>query len=197
MTARRFRFDIRQAGPKILLVLIALLALNLGFFLLATRPKLKEYRELVQGSQPQLTALEQRKKEVEGREAFLRALQQAEDDLKRIREEILSTRELRMVEVQAELESLCRQFNIDLDSVTLESELLKSEDLDKLIMVVPLRGNYVNLRSFLQAVEDSEKFLIVERVALAEDREGGVMLELNITLATYFDAPEDSRGGRV
>ena len=70
-------------------------------------------------------------------------------------------------------------------------------DLDKLIMVVPLQGNYASLRAFLQAVEDSEKFLLVERVALAEARQGGVMLELNITLATYFDAPAGGNGRKV
>ena len=58
-------------------------------------------------------------------------------------------------------------------------------------MNVPLEGGYPALRRFLQAVEQSDKFLIVERVALAKGKEGGVMLQLNITLATYFNAPAD------
>jgi Tfp pilus assembly protein PilO len=197
MTARRFKFDIRQAGPKILLVLLVLLVANAGFYLMATRPKAMAYQRLAQGSETELNALERRKREVERREAFLGALQQAETDLKSIREDVLSTRELRLVEVQAELETLCRRFHIDLNSVTYDSELLKSEDLDKLIMVVPLQGSYANLRSFLQAVEDSDKFMLVERVALAEGKEGGVLLELSITLATYFDAPDGENGRRV
>lgn len=102
-----------------------------------------------------------------------------------------------MVEVQRELEMLCGRFSIDLESVTFASELLESENVDKLIMVVPLQGNYANLRRFLQAVENSDKFLLVEQVALAEAKLGGVMLELNVTLATYFNAPGRRGGGQV
>ena len=53
---------------------------------------------------------------------------------------------------------------------------------------VPLEGGYANLRKFLQAVEGSDKFLVVERVALARGKQGGRMLDLNISLATYFMA---------
>lgn len=194
MTARRFKFDIRQAGPRILIVLLVLAALNVGFFLLLTRPKMQEYSGLAVGSQPQLTRLDDRRNEVEAQERYLEALQTAEQDLRRLREDVLSTREQRLVEVQRELAALCRQFSISLESVTSESDLLQEENLDKLVMVVPLQGNYANLRRFLQAVESSERFLLVEQVALAQAQLGGVMLELNVTLATYFDA--SPRGGR-
>jgi Tfp pilus assembly protein PilO len=189
MNVRRLKFDIRQAGRHILVVLLVWLALNTSFYLFATRPRINEYASLVEGSAPQLAALEKRKKQVEGREAYLDALRQAETDLRHLREEVLSTREERMVDVQRELERLCGQFNIDFESVTYDSETLLGQELDKLIMLVPLQGNYANLRRFLQAVEGSDKFLLVERVALAEGKEGGVLLQLSITLTTYFNAP--------
>ena len=63
-------------------------------------------------------------------------------------------------------------------------------------MTVPLEGGYANLRRFLQAVEVSDKFLVVERVALGEGKRGGAMLQLSITLATYFDAPERYKRGK-
>jgi len=197
MTVRRFKFDIRQAGPRILIALLVLAVLNGGFYLLLTRPKMKEYSGLAVGSQPQLTRLDHRRREVETQEQFLEALQKAERDLQRLREEVLSTRQQGLVDIQSELESLCGRFSIDLESVTFDSELLENESLDKLIMVVPLQGNYANLRRFLQAVESSDKFLLVEQVALAEAKLGGVMLELNVTLATYFDAPGRRGGGQV
>ena len=114
---------------------------------------------------------------------------QAELDLRRLRQEVLARREDRMIEVQLELKKLADQFSIDLDSVTFDNELLHDEELDKLVMVVPLEGGYANLRRFLQAVESSDKFLVVERVALGEGKHGGVMLQLSISLATYFDGP--------
>jgi Tfp pilus assembly protein PilO len=189
MTSRRIKFDIRQAGRSIVIVLLAWLLLNTSFYFFATRPKVRAYDSLMKGSEPQLLALENRKKEVEHREAYLAALQQAEKDLTELRRDVLSTRNKRMVDVQRELERLCGQFNIDFNSVTYDNELLLGQELDKMIMIVPLQGNYASLRRFLQAVEGSDKFLLVERVALAEGKEGGVMLQLSITLATYFNAP--------
>jgi len=58
-------------------------------------------------------------------------------------------------------------------------------------MTVPLEGGYPNLRKFLQAVEHSDQFFVVERVSLARGKAGGKLLSLNIILATYFTAPEE------
>jgi hypothetical protein len=191
MTKRRIKFDIRQAGRPILIVLIAWFLLCSGFYLVAARPQVQRYRRLVENSDPRRLALAARRSEVEQRESFLEKLQQAETDLTQFREEVLSTRELRLVTVQRELTKLCAQFNIDLETVTLDHNDLLEEELSRMVMIVPLEGGYANLRKFLQAVESSDEFLLVEKVGLGKGKEGGVMLQLDITLATYFDLPED------
>jgi hypothetical protein len=191
MSGRRFKFDIRQAGRYISIVLVLLAVGNGAFYLLATRPKVQEYTSLQEGTGPQQEALAAHRAEVEEREAYYEALLRAEADLATLRADVLSTRQQRMIEVQLELIALAEQFSIDVDSVTYDSEVLYEEELDKLVMTVPLEGGYGNLRKFLQAVESSEKFLVVERVALGEGKTGGVMLQLSISLATYFDAPEE------
>jgi len=172
------------------LVLVCLAALNLGFWLLFTRPRVRESERLSVGTDPQRRALLERRAEVEQQEQFLAQLQQAEADLKRLRSELLATRDTRMIGVQLEVDELCERFGIDWNSVSIDNELLVGEELDRLVMTFPLEGGYANLRRFLQAVESSDEFLVVEQVALAEAHDGGVMLELNVALATYFDAPE-------
>ena len=107
-----------------------------------------------------------------------------------IREEVLSTKKQRMIAVQAELAQLCQQFHIDIESVDYDHDLLVREELDVLRMVVPLQGGYTVLRQFLQAVESSPNFLLIERVALGQGKDGGVQLQLSITLTTYFDPPD-------
>ena len=110
---------------------------------------------------------------------------------------------MRLVEVQAEIEDLCGRFDIDLDLVSYDHDRLVAEDLDVMRMEVPLVGGYSALRRFLQAVESSEKFLVVEQISLGKGKDGGVLLQMNITLATYFDAPGEGiaprrgRGGRA
>ena len=191
MSGRRFKFDLRQAGRYITIVLGLLVVTNGILYFLATRPRVQEYTSLQEGTGPQQDALKAHRAEVEEREAYLEALLKAEADLITLREDILSTRQQRMVDVQLELAALAQQFTIDVDSITFDSELLHEEELDKLVMTVPLEGGYGNLRKFLRAVEDSEKFLVVERVALGEGKTGGVLLQLSISLATYFDAPDN------
>jgi len=120
-------------------------------------------------------------------------VERAEKDLEKLRDEILSSRNTRLVEVQNEVAQLAAEFHIPLDSVGFSSELLLDEELDRFGMDVPLEGNYSSLRKFLQAVEQSDKFLVVERVGLARGKAGGSLLSLNISLATYFNAPEGLR----
>ena len=189
MTQRK-RFDIRQAGPRIALALGILAAINLAFYVSYVRPVVKEYATL-RGSESGPEQIDERRSQVEKREDFLGGLVKAEDDLRYLRREVLSTRAHRMVEVQSELAVLARRFGIDLTSVNYNNEILVNEKLDRFVITVPLEGGYSALRRFLQAVENSSKFLLVERVALGKGKEGGVLLQLNITLATYFNAPED------
>ena len=189
MTQRR-RFDIRQAGPRIAIVLVILAAVNLAFYLFYVRPVVQEYATL-RGAEAGPEQIDERREQVELRESFLGGLEKAEDDLRYLRREVLSTRAERMVAVQAELEALASQFGIEVASVNYNNEILHDEKLDRFVITVPLEGGYSALRRFLQAVEHSSKFLLVERVALGKGKEGGVLLQLNITLATYFNAPED------
>jgi Tfp pilus assembly protein PilO len=192
----RIRFDIRKAGQRIAIVLGLLAAINVAFYLFYSRPAVNEYRTLLKSESGQ-DQLDDRRGQVETREAYLEALSQAEEDLKYLRRSVLSSREQRMVEVQEEVKAIADQFRIDYNAVNYNNEVLEEEELDRMQITVPLEGGYSALRRFLQAVEQSSKFLIVERVALAKGKQGGVMLQLNITLATYFNAPEnEGRRGR-
>jgi Tfp pilus assembly protein PilO len=187
----QLRFDIRQSSRGIALGLVALALLNLGFYMMYTRPAVSEYQRLEATTRPDFDEINNLEDVVERLEVFREGLSQAEADLERLRDEVLSTRDARLVDVQSEVADLCEEFKIDLDSVNYGSELLLNEELDRLEMLVPLQGGYSNLRKFLQAVEHSDKFLLVERVALGQGKQGGRMLDLNIDLATYFRAPQE------
>jgi Tfp pilus assembly protein PilO len=196
MPPRKFRFDIRQAGRRILTVYLALLVANVLGYAVLVRPRARAYSELVAESGPRRESLRQREAEVKEREDFLAALDKAKADLEALRRDVLSTRDRRMIDVQFELARLARQFGINSQRVQYENKRLEEEGLERFAMVVPLAGGYGNLRKFLQAVEESSRFLVIEQVGLATGPEGGAILELNITLATYFDDPA-SRASRA
>ena len=109
--------------------------------------------------------------------------------MKRLAGEVLSTRQRRMIAVQLEVTRLAREFNIALDRVQYRARSLDNGALERFAIAVPLAGGYTNLRKFIQSVESSDNFLVIERVALGTGKTADVV-ELNITLATYFIAPD-------
>ncbi len=203
MAPRKPRFDLRQMARQILTAYLALAAANVLAYALLVRPRAQTHRRILAESAPARERLKEREAEVKAREDASAALDKAKADLESLRKDVLSTRDRRMIDVQLELARLARQFDINLQRVQYDNKKLEEEGLERFAMVVPLTGGYANLRKFLQAVETSDKFLVIEQVALATGHEGGVLLDLNITLATYFDDPEARaalalrrRGGR-
>jgi Tfp pilus assembly protein PilO len=199
MKAKRVRFDIRRQGLPILIVLLAVLAVNALGWLVLVRPKAAEYAErTVGGESEQRKLLAEYRDSVVAAEAYVAGLAQNEKDWRYLRTEVLSSRSERLVEIQQELARLCAEFRIDIDTVQVTNQVLREDGLDRFAMVVPLEGDYDDLRKFLQAVEASDEFMVIERVALAGAlRGGGSGLQLSITLASYFDLlPDSGRANR-
>ncbi len=189
MTARRPRFDVRAASGTIFLSLAALLLANAAFSVLYVRPKVALYRQLTDLSSPQLTVVKAREQEIVQKEHYRTAMEKARDDMKHLAGDVLSTRQRRMIGVQLEVAKLTHDFGIALDRVRYETEALDEGALERFAIVVPLSGGYSNLRKFIQSVESSDNFLVIERVALGTGKLQDIV-ELNITLATYFIAPD-------
>jgi Tfp pilus assembly protein PilO len=189
MKPGRARFDIREASGRIALILGALLVANLAVSIFVVRPKVAAYRQLTDESGPHIQVVKEREKDVKAKEAYVASMTKARDDMKRLSLDVLSTRQRRMINVQLEVAKLVREFGIALDRVQYENETLDNGALERFGIVVPLNGGYTNLRKFIQAVESSDNFLVIERVALGSGKSADV-IELNITLATYFIAPD-------
>jgi len=189
VTAKKARFDIRASSGRIALAFGALLLANAVVLVFAVRPKVLRHRELTDASSPRIQVVKAREAEVSEKEAYRAALEKARDDMKRLAVDVLSTRQRRMIGVQLEIARLVRDFGISLDRVQYENEILDNGALERFGIVVPLAGGYSSLRKFVQAIESSDNFLVVERVALGAGKTGDV-IDLNITLATYFIAPD-------
>jgi len=189
MTARRPRFDVREASGIVFFVFGALILANVVVSVVVVRPKIVRHRQLTDLSSPQLQVVKTRENEVVQKEDYRKALEKSRDDMKRLAGDVLSTRQRRMIGVQLEIAKLAREFGIALDRVRYENEALDNGALERFAIVVPLSGGYSNLRKFIQSVESSDNFLVIERVALGSGKSTDV-LELDITLATYFIAPD-------
>ncbi|HJQ97138.1 MAG TPA: GspMb/PilO family protein [Candidatus Polarisedimenticolaceae bacterium] len=183
------RFDIREASGIILLVAAAALVANVAATVLLVRPRLAKYHQLTDTSSPQAQLVKTREAEVVVKETHRKALEKAKADMTHLAADVLSTRQKRMIGVQLEVSELLKQFGISWDRVQYENEPLENGALERFAIVVPLEGGYSSLRRFIQAVEKSENFLVIERVQLGAGKVQDVV-QLNITLATYFIAPD-------
>lgn len=191
MTAvpRKPRFDIRESSLTILAVLGGLLLVNIAVAILVVRPEVAKYRQMTDDSSPQVQALKTREKDVANREAYRASLEKARDDMKHLAGDVLSTRQRRMIGVQLEVTKLAKEFGVAFDRVQYENEAIEDGALERFGTVIPLSGGYTNLRKFIQAIETSENFLVIERVQLGTGKTSD-LVELNITVATYFIAPD-------
>ena len=202
MKPPKLHFDVRSNGRQAAIALAIGLALNAGAYLLLVRPHVRQAHQMEDESEPRLRQIKDREAAVAAKEKFVQAVETATKDLTSLRQDVLSTKRQRMIAVQLEVAELATEFGINLERVQYEApdpDQAAKEGLERFGMKVPLKGGYANLRKFLQAVESSDEFLVIEQVAL--ENGVGQGLELNITLATYFDAPElrvqpAPRGGR-
>lgn len=173
----------------VFIVMGALFLVNVAISVVVVRPKVARYRQLTDVSSPQLQVVKLREKEVTEKEDYRKALEKARDEMRRLAGDVLSTRQRRMIGVQLEINKVARSFGIASDQVKYENESVDNGALERFGSVVPLAGGYSDLRKFIQAVESSDNFLVIERVQLGSGKSSDV-LDLNITLATYFIAPD-------
>jgi Tfp pilus assembly protein PilO len=189
LKARPSRFDVREASGKIALLLFAALIANVAATVFLVRPRVLHYRELTDLTNPQFQVVKTREKDVVQKEQYRAGLEKARDDMKHLAGDVLSTRQRRMIGVQFEVAKLARDFNVASNQVHYENPPAENGALERFGVVIPLAGGYTNLRKFVQAVESSDNFLVIERVALGTGKSTD-LVELNITLATYFISPD-------
>jgi len=100
--------------------------------------------------------------------------------------EILRRKEEGMVDVLAEVEELAKRFQVKKESIQYHNEIIDEDKVILFEITFPLRGSYANLRRFINRIENSKYFLIIDRVELSNPEEKGDNLKLNIKLSTYF-----------
>ncbi len=184
------RFDVRQAAPRLLLLLLALLVLNGILWTLFIRPRQAEITRIE--SEKQGDAATEKKSAV-----ALAQLQKVHDHVVGIQEgvnrfydQMLATKRDRMVPFQRALDGVGSEFNVRAERVQVGTQALAAEGIEAMAFSFPLTAGYENLRQFLARLEELDQFLIVRQVSLGGGSEGGRLLQLSVDVETYFNAPE-------
>jgi Tfp pilus assembly protein PilO len=186
-------FDIREERTRVATVLAVVAALNLIFYLTLNLPRMHR-RGVAERGLEQIT---RNLGELSRRVALVKDLDERytrqQRKLDSFYHEVLGSKEGRMIRIQREVRALAASFGMDPEMVNYSPEFLTDVGLVRFQINVPLVGDYRNLRQFISKIEQSENFLMIEGVALGGAKDGGALLDLNIQLSTYFEAPEMMR----
>jgi len=181
--------DVRRDARKIISVLLVLLVANVLFFLGLVYPRVRETASLLSEKESFESDLTAARKETEALRVDYERITSQEQGLRTFYDEILGTKQRKLVEIEREIATIAKEFNIDPEEVRYETEQVPEGRVERFQIVLPLQGDYQNLRRFIARVENSDNFLVIDRIALSGAKEGGSQLQLNVQIGTYFDAP--------
>jgi len=184
-------FDVREKSPIIIGVILAWLGLNLAFTFLVNLPRAREQERLQEESSRMSDLLTTRHKEIEHLRVERDRVVAGSTDLHKFYQDILATKADRMIAFQKEIRDIAQRFNIDLKSINYAAEAAPTKDkIARFGAAMPLTGSYESLRDFIETIEKSEQFIIINSIELSNSKEGGVILGLSIAVSTYFLDPE-------
>jgi len=178
--------DAQEDARRVAVSLGAVAVVNLLLFLFLTEPLYRLSRARLGEWQDMDLTMERRRRSVERLQKQVERLEQQRQNLIQFYDSILSEKTSRMTAIQREIRNLAGQFQIDPENISYSPQYEEKADLVRFNVSFPLRGSYENLRQFVHRVETSEHFLILDDISLADAREGGLILSLNVQMHTFF-----------
>jgi Tfp pilus assembly protein PilO len=155
--------------------LLALLVLPRGNAIVSLQSQYASLRSMAAADQ-------KNEKELKAR---VERLQRAQSDLKKIYSEILLPRKDGVVSIRLELEDLARQLQIQRGDFGYNYKDIDEFRLQEFSLSVPVDGNYRNIRKFINSIERSKHFLILDKVNLSSEKQTDA-LSLDFRLSTYL-----------
>jgi Tfp pilus assembly protein PilO len=89
--------------------------------------------------------------------------------------------------LSASLSELARRHHLDIPGITYQSEKVSGRDLTRITFSFSVQGSYQDIRSFIQAVERSSDFLIIEDLSLLKPgRDYSDPIHLQLRMGVYL-----------
>ena len=163
----------------LLFMLVAVVAVDLGFYLLRTAPAASRAESLA----GRMEALRESLRQKEGEYRYYLSFETGRADLEKFRELLPSRADY--VNVVRWVDRMAREDGMKSTSFGTErKEVEKQGDLIQLNFTMPVSGTYPNVRKFIYDVETSALFLNIDNLGLSANTDSGV-ISLRIGLSTY------------
>jgi len=176
----------RDLHPRILAGFVIFLLINVVFYGLVIHPGkkgLREREERLEVIRRDQTISQRR---LEAARADKKALDLTRENLDTFYFEVLGTLEERMNPVREEISDLARQFNVNVNQTSYPAQEYEDMGVYEFRLRFPLRGRFEDVGNFINQIENSENFLVIERINLRKSDDTGRLLQLNFDLSTFF-----------
>lgn len=104
----------------------------------------------------------------------------------------IGTEEERLTRVITEVKDLARRAGVQASAFGYPTEEFEDFGLVKRSIVFSVGGSYRSLRQFVNFLELSEQFLILEEIQVGESGEDEATVRVNMRVSTLFSRPADS-----
>jgi Tfp pilus assembly protein PilO len=162
---------------------LGLMVLNLGTLVAYTLPRRLQERTIVERARTLREEVERERKVNEGLRLQAQAVGANLRDMKRFLKQVVAGREGLSV-VLEELEHTAQEQGLQPGRRAYHRNELDRLPLVRFEVTLPLSGSYKQLMGFLDALERSPRFVIVDKVSY-KDKDGGAP-DLDVTLSAYF-----------
>lgn len=179
------KISVRLKNIHFVRILLVVLGMNLAIWGFLVLPKQDRIAALQKNYADLRTQSAADQKEIKELQARLKHLQQAQQDLKTIYSTMLIRRREGVTTIRLELESLANNLQVKRRDFTYDYKDLEGYGLQQFMLSVPVEGNYRNIRRFINSIERSEHFLILDRVDLSSEKKEDI-LNLDFSLSTYL-----------
>ena len=167
--------------PALLLVVLNLVVLSTYRFLLAGQTQIQAGR--TERRQARVAELEAERRILD---ATVTEAQRNRDLVDRLYSEWLTPESERLTAVISEVKKLAEVAGVEYSSFSYPDQLLEEEGLVKRSLVFSVEGTYLELRSFINLIEVSDLFLMLESVRLTGGSREGPQVRVSMTVSTLF-----------
>ena len=181
--------DVRKDLRTVLMMGAFLVLANAAAYGLFIRPRIIAFHDLETSGDKFKKDLSEAEKTVKTLTDYHDKLKATQDNIEEFYDKILGTKQEKLISVQQEVVEIGSNYRINPDVVSLETKDIEDNGLEQFSIRVPVEGDYADLRNFIAKLESSKSFIIIEGISLTGTKEGGLTLQMQIQLTTYFNAP--------
>jgi Tfp pilus assembly protein PilO len=175
-----------------------LVVLNIIAFLFLVLPQKQNISRLQTDYAYQRSRMAEQKRGITVLSRRLEALQKAKRDLEVIYTQVLAQKKIGVTAIRQELQDLAGSLTVQRGGVDYNYIVLPEYGLRHFALSVPVEGAYRDIRRFINDIERSQYFLILDRVDLSTERkrDAGENVRLNFQISTYLRDEEIKDDGK-